>query len=74
MVLEEAKEMTRSVSPSNYRQAIIELVTELFPREEHDRWMLTPHPVLNGDWPSIAVQKGNEEEVYNLLLSLKQSK
>jgi hypothetical protein len=55
-----------------YRQAIIELLTELVPREEHDRWMLTPHPALNGDWPSLAMHKGNEEAVYRLLLSIKQ--
>ena len=34
--------------------------------------MLTPHPALNGDWPSLAMQKGNEEAVYALLLRLKQ--
>ena len=54
------------------RQAIIELVTDLFPPQDHDRWMLTPHPALNGDWPALAMQKGNEEAVYRLLLSVKQ--
>jgi len=34
--------------------------------------MLTPHPALDGDWPSLAMQKGNEEAVYALLLRLKQ--
>ncbi len=55
----------------SYRQAILELLTELVPREDQDRWMLTPHPALNGDWPSLAMQKGDEEAVYNLLLRLK---
>ena len=26
-----------------YRHSIIELVTELFPSEDHDRWFLAPH-------------------------------
>jgi len=34
--------------------------------------MLTPHPALDGDWISLAMQKGNEEAVYALLLRLKQ--
>ena len=34
--------------------------------------MLTPHPALNGDWPSLAMHKGKEEEVYRLLIRLKQ--
>ena len=54
-----------------YRQAIIELVIELIPRDQHDRWMLTPHSALIGDWPALAMQKGNEEAVYKLLLRLK---
>jgi hypothetical protein len=33
--------------------------------------MLTPDSALNGDWPSLAIQKGNEEAVYALLLRLK---
>ncbi len=33
--------------------------------------MLTPHSALNGDWPALAMQKGNEEAVYRLLLRLK---
>ena len=53
------------------RCAIIELVAELFPPEEQDRWMLTPHSALDGDWPSLAMQKGNEEAVYRLLVRLK---
>jgi hypothetical protein len=55
-----------------YGQAIIELVAELFPPQDQDRWMLTPHSSLNGDWPSLAMQKGNEEAVCRLLLRLKQ--
>jgi hypothetical protein len=55
-----------------YRRAIIELVAELFPPQDQDRWMLTPHSALNGDWPSLTMQKGNEEAVYRLLLRLKQ--
>jgi len=55
-----------------YRQAIIELVAQLFPAEDQDRWMLTPHHVLNGDWPALAMQKGSEETVYQLLLRLKE--
>lgn len=27
---------------------------------------------FSGDWPSLAMQKGNEEAVYRLLLRLKQ--
>jgi hypothetical protein len=46
-----------------HRIAIIELVAALFPPEDQDRWMLTPHSDLNGDWPSLAMQKGNEEAV-----------
>jgi len=64
--------MTRPVSPVEYRQAIIELVAELFPSQDQDRWMLTPQPSLDGDWPALAIQKGNEERVYRLLLRLKQ--
>ncbi len=55
----------------NCRPAIIELVAELFPPEDQDRWLLSPHPALNGDWPALAMQKGNEEAVYKLLLRLK---
>ena len=55
-----------------YRRAIIELVAQFFPAEDQDRWMLTPHPVLNGDWPALAMQKGSEEAVYQLLLRLKE--
>jgi len=54
-----------------YRQAIIELVAELFPPQDQDRWMLTPHSALNGDWPSLAIQRGNEEAVYQLLVRIK---
>ena len=54
------------------RCAIIELVATLFPPEVQDRWMLTPQPSLNGDWPSLAMHKGNEEAVNKLLLGLKQ--
>jgi hypothetical protein len=54
-----------------YRQAIIELVAALFPPQDQDRWMLTPQPSLNGDWPALAMQKGDEEAVYRLLLRLK---
>ena len=55
-----------------YRRAIIELVAQLFPAEDQDRWMLTPHHALDGNWPSLAMQKGNEEAVHQLLLRLKQ--
>jgi len=55
-----------------YRRAIIELVAQVFPPEDQDRWMLTPHSALNGDWPSLAMQKGNEVAVYRLLVRLKQ--
>lgn len=55
-----------------YRQAIIELVAALFPPEDQDCWMLTPHSALNGDWPALAMQRGKEEAVYRLLLRLKQ--
>jgi hypothetical protein len=34
--------------------------------------MLMPHAALVGDWPSLAMQKGNEEAVYRLLIRLKQ--
>ena len=30
-----------------------------------------PGLALNGDWPSLAMQKGNEEAVYRLLLRIK---
>jgi len=63
--------MMRPVTPMGYRQAIIELVAALFPPEDQDRWMLTPHSALNGDWPALAMQKGNEEAVNRLLLKLK---
>jgi hypothetical protein len=55
-----------------YRRAVIELVAQLFPPEDQDRWMLTPHLGLDGDWPSLAMRKGNEEAVYKLLLRMKQ--
>jgi hypothetical protein len=53
------------------RQSIIELVAQLFPPADQDRWLLTPQPALNGDWPALAMQKGNEEAVYRLLIGLK---
>jgi hypothetical protein len=56
---------------SEYRRAIIEFVVALFPPEDQDRWLLTPHSALNGDWPALAMQKGEEEAVYKLLLRLK---
>jgi len=43
------------VTAVDYRCAIIEVFADLFPREEHDCWMLTPHPALNGDWPALAM-------------------
>jgi hypothetical protein len=55
-----------------YRCAIVELVAQLFPTEDQDRWMLTPRSALDGDWPALAIQKGNEEAVYKLLRRLKQ--
>ena len=60
--------MTKTVA----RCAIIELVAQLFPPEDQNLWMLTPHPALDGDWPALAMQKGNEEAVFQLLLRLKQ--
>jgi len=57
--------------PPSYRQAIIELVAQLFPPDEQHRWMLTPHPALSGDWPSLATKKGNEGAVYKLLGRIK---
>jgi len=57
---------------TNYRASIVRLVAESFPLEDHDRWMMTPHSALNGDWPARAMQKGNEKAVYRLLLRLKQ--
>jgi hypothetical protein len=56
---------------NEYRQAIAVLLAELLLPEEHDRWMLTPHSALNGDWPAVAMHKGNEAAVYRLLLRLK---
>jgi hypothetical protein len=53
-----------------YRRAIIELVASLFPPEDQDRWMLTPHSALDGDSPALAMHKGNEEGVYALLLRI----
>jgi len=50
---------------------IIELVADLFPPQDQDRWMLTHHPVPGGDWPSLSMQNGNVEAVYKLLLRLK---
>jgi len=41
-----------------YRQAIIEIVADFFPPADQDRWMLTPHLALDGDWTSLAMQKG----------------
>ncbi len=55
----------------DYRCSIIELVAQLFHAEDQERWMLTSHSTLDGDWPSLAMQKGNEEAVYRLLLRLK---
>ena len=34
--------------------------------------MLTSQPALDGKWPALAMQKGNEEAVYKLLLRLQQ--
>jgi len=59
------------MTSTEYLRAIIELVAQVFPPEDQDRWMLTPHSALEGDWPSLAIQKGNEEAVYRLLLRLK---
>jgi hypothetical protein len=42
---------------NEYRQAIATLLAELIPADEHDRWMLTSHSALNGDWPALAMQK-----------------
>ena len=64
--------MTQTVKPIAYRQAIIELVAELFPPQDQDRWMLTPRSALDGDWPSLAMQKGKEEAVYRLLMRIQQ--
>jgi hypothetical protein len=50
-----------------YRQAIALLLAEVIPRAEQDRWMLMSHSALNGDWPALAMQKGNEAAVYQLL-------
>ena len=55
-----------------YRQEIARLLAELIPREAHNDWMLTSHSALNGDWPALAMQKGNEAAVYQLLVRLKQ--
>lgn len=55
-----------------YQQAILRLICGLIPPGDQNTWMLTPQPALNGDWPSLALQKGNEEAVYQLLLRLKQ--
>jgi hypothetical protein len=54
-----------------YRQEIAKLLAELIPLEEHNAWMLTSHSALNGDWPALAMQKGNDAEVYQLLTGLK---
>jgi hypothetical protein len=54
------------------RQAIATLLAELIPADEHDRWMLAAHSALDGDWPALAMQKGNDTAVYQLLLRLKQ--
>jgi hypothetical protein len=59
------------VTSVDYRRAIIDLVAQLFPAEDQNRWMLTPHSALDGDWPSLAMQEGNEEAVLKLLLRLK---
>ena len=56
---------------NEYRQAIAALLAELIPADEHDRWMLTSHSALNGDSPILAMQKGNEVAVYQLLVRLK---
>ena len=53
------------------RCAIIGLVADLFPPEDQDRWMLTPHSALDSGWPALAIQKGNAEAVYRLLLRIK---
>jgi hypothetical protein len=54
-----------------YRVAILQLVTALFPSMEQGQWMLIPQPSLNGDSPAQAIEKGHEEEVYQLLLRTK---
>jgi hypothetical protein len=64
--------MTDPATAIQYRRAIIDLVAQLFPPDDQDRWMLTPQPSLNGDWPALAMQKGNEEAVLKLLLRLRQ--
>jgi hypothetical protein len=58
-------------SANDYCQAIAILLAELIPAEEHDRWMLSSHSALDGDWPALAMQKGNDAAVYQLLLRLK---
>ena len=59
------------LTPNEYRQAIAALLAELIPPDEHDRWMLISHSALNGDSPILAMQKGNEVAVYQLLVRLK---
>jgi len=63
--------LINAVTSVPYRQAIIELVAELFPPQDHDRWFLTLQSALNGDWPPLAMQNGNEEAVFRLLLRLR---
>lgn len=68
----EAQEVICTLLTSSHsRCAIIELVAELFPPEDQNRWMLTPYSALDGDWPSLAMQEGNEERVLKMLLRLK---
>lgn len=55
---------------ARHAQAVMELCNELFPHEEHDGWFLTPHAALNGDCPSGAMQNGNAEAVYRLLVRM----
>jgi len=59
------------MAPAIFHCTIVTLVAQLFTSEDQNRLMLTPHSTMDGDWPSLAMQQGNEEEVYRLLLRLK---
>jgi len=63
---------THPMTATEYKQATRRPPAELIPREDHNRWMLTSHSALNGNWPALAMQTGNEAAVYQLLVRMKQ--
>jgi hypothetical protein len=53
-----------------YQQAIFNLSHRIFSREELIAWANTSHHFLHGDCPAQAIQKGQFQNVHQLLLTV----